>query len=259
MLNSTDIMGRARTPGTNTLFETRPGAKLATSDEQTEFHRIVAKILYLAKRARPDCLTAVAFLATRVSKCDEDDISKLKRLVKYIRATQDRGLIFRIGAGGISVRLLVDAAYGAHEDGKSHTGSCVVIGDVGAVHCKSTKQHIVTKSSTEAELVGLSDSANQGLHIRNFIQAQGYKVGPVTIHQNNMSCMALVQRGRAAGERSRHINIRYYWIKERVENGEAVVQHMGTKEMYANLLTKPLQGSQFVSERDELTGWVTII
>lgn len=54
MLSSTDIQGGARTPGTDILFETRPGAKPATLTEQTEFHRMVAKMLYLAKRARPD-------------------------------------------------------------------------------------------------------------------------------------------------------------------------------------------------------------
>jgi hypothetical protein len=59
------------------------------------------------------------------------------------------------------VRLFVDASYGVHKDGKSHTGSCVVIGEVGAVHCISSKQDIVVKSSTEGELVVASNSANQ--------------------------------------------------------------------------------------------------
>ena len=85
------------------------------------------------------------------------------------------------------MRLFVDASYGVHSDGRSYTGSCVVIGDVGAVHCRSSKQLIVTKLSTEAELVGLSDSANQGIHIRSFLPAQGYTVGPVTIYQDNQS------------------------------------------------------------------------
>ena len=61
----------------------------------------------------------------------------------------------------------------------------MVIGDVGAVHCRSSKQLIVTKSSTEAELVGLSDSANQGIFVRTFLIAQGYKMEPVTIYQDN--------------------------------------------------------------------------
>ena len=75
--------------------------------------------------------------------------------MKYIRATRDMGMVLRPGASGIRVSLFVDASYGVHVDGRSHTGSCVVIGDVGAVHCRSSKQQIVTKSSTEAELVGL--------------------------------------------------------------------------------------------------------
>ena len=216
---------------------------------------MVAKLLYLAKLARPDCLTAVAFLTTRVSRCDRDDLDKLARLIKYVRATREHGIRLEIGEGGMVVMVLVDAAYGVHADGKPHTGSCIVIRDMGAVHCKSCKQQIVTKSSTEAELVALSDSANQGIHVRNFLIAQGYSMDPIIIYQDNLSCMALVERGSSAAERTRHINIRYFWVKERVNTGELTIRHMRTTEMHANLLTKPLQGGQFVAERLALTGW----
>ena len=175
--------------------------------------------------------------------------------MRYVCGTKERGVVFSPGKSGIEVSVLIDAAYGVHPDGRSHTGSCVVVGDLGAVHCKSSKQQIVTKSSTEAELVALSDSANQALHIRNFLLAQGHPCGPVTIYQDNMSCMALIDRGRSAAERTRHIAIRYFWVKERVDKGEAVIVHMGTAAMFANLLTKPLQGVQFLAERLALTGW----
>ena len=258
LLLCSNTPGGAKTPGTENLFCVRDTTAKATEAEQAHFHTMVAKLLYLAKRARPDCLTAVAFLATRVTRCDQDDLHKLARLVKYVRATREHGLVMRIGPGGIVVRVLIDAAYGVHMDGKSHTGSCVVVGALGAVHCKSAKQQIVTKSSTEAELVRLSDSANQGLHVRNFLMSQGYSLGPVIIYQDNMSCMALVERGRSAAERTRHIDIRYFWMKERVDRGEAVIKHLGTKLMYANLLTKPVQGSQYVKEREGITGWCDV-
>jgi hypothetical protein len=103
-----------------------------------------------------------------------------------------------------------------HSDGKSHTGSVVTVGGSGPIHAKSGKQHNVTKSSTEAELVGLSDSANQGFHIRNFIIAQGHQPGPFVLYQDNLSCMALIEKGRSPSERTRHISIRYFWIQERV-------------------------------------------
>ena len=184
------------------------------------FHKVVAMVLYLTKRTKPECLVAVAFLAIRVNKCTIDDVEKLQRLVRWIYATRDSGVVLRPGAGGIAVKFFVDASYGVHSDGRSHTGSCVVIGDVGAVHCRSSKQLIVTKSSTEAELVRLSDSANQGIFIRTFLISQGYKMKPATIYQDNQSCMALVERGRSGAERTRHTQIRYFWVKERVDTGK---------------------------------------
>ena len=83
----------------------------------------------------------------------------------YLKETRERGIVLRIGCEGICVRVFIDATYGIHADGKSHTGSVVVIGGVGPVHCRSGKQSIVSKSSTEAELIALSDSANQGIFL----------------------------------------------------------------------------------------------
>ena len=78
---------------------------------------------------------------------------------------------------------------------------------------------------------------------------------PMIIYQDNMSCMALVERGRSGAERTRHIEIRHFWIRERIRSEEATVMHKGTAEMYANVLTKPVQGAQFLYERGCLTGW----
>ena len=109
--------------------------------------------------------------------------------------------------------------------------------------------------STEAELVGLSDTATQAIHLRNFVQAQGYDIGPVIIYQDNMSCMALMKRGGPGSGRSRHINIRYFWLCEKVTDGEVVIEHLSTTGMFANALTKPVQGQQFIQERRGLTNW----
>ena len=165
------------------------------------------------------------------------------------------GIILRPGHEGITLKCYVDAAYGLHADGKSVTGSVITIGESGPIHAKSVKQKIVTKSSTEAEFVAASDSMNQALHIRQLLLNQGYKLGPVKLYQDNLSCMALISKGRASSERTRHMDIRYFWITERVMNKEIVVEHLGTEKMFANLLTKPLQGSQFENERRLLTNW----
>ena len=181
VLAAAGILGVSKTPATDWLFTVRDDADIVPELVRQWFHKIVAMLLYLSKRARPDCLTAVSYLATRVTKCDTDDVAKLVRLMRYIRGTREMGLVLRPGGMGVQVRLFVDASYGVHTDGRSHTGSCVVVGDVGSVHCRSTKQQIVTKSSTEAELVGLSDSANQAIHIQDFLSLQGYS-GQLVMH-----------------------------------------------------------------------------
>ena len=244
----------ASTPASPILFDIRDSPKVS-KEEAKWFHSYTAKLLYLSKRIRPECLTTVAFLTTRVAECDQDDLGKLRRLLAYVRGTRERGIILRIGVR-LEVRTYIDAAYGVHTtSGKSHTGCAVVLGDGGPVYNKSTKQKIVTKSSTEAELVGLSDSVSQSIHMRNFLIAQGYTMGPVIVHQDNLSCMALIKKGGPCSERSRHINIRYFWLCSKVDNGEILIVHLGTELMFANVLTKPVQGSSFIRERDMLTNW----
>eukprot|EP01033_Poteriospumella_lacustris_P009627 gene9628-6889_t len=244
------------TPASTALFDIRPEADKVKESDRKEFHTKVAKLLYLAKRTRPECLTAAAFLSTRVQACDIDDCAKLRRVLGYIQATAERGITLKMSDPPV-VRAYIDVAYGVHTDsGRSHTGCVVTIGS-GPVFAKSAKQKIVTKSSTEAELVGLSDTASQAIHIREFLREQGIATGPAVLGQDNLSTIALTRRGGPGSERSRHIAIRHFWLKERVDNGDVTVVHVRTEDMVANLLTKPVQGAQFTRERDMLTGWTT--
>jgi hypothetical protein len=255
MLGSCGIEGVSKTPAGNSLFECDEGGSQLNKDEADWFHRQVAKLLYLAKRTKPECLTAVAYLATRVTKSTESDKQKLIRLLKYVRGSKDQGIRLKPGKLGVVVRCYVDAAYGLHDDGKSVTGSAIVIGDGGPIHAKSSKQKIVTKSSTEAEYVGTSDSINQAIYLKEFLLEQGHDCKQITLYQDNQSCMTLIKKGKSRSERTRHMNIRQFWIAERVSNGEVKVEYLPTEDMLANILTKPVQGSQFVKERKMLTNW----
>ena len=61
--------------------------------------------------------------------------------------------------------------------------------------------------------------------------------------------MALVEKGRSTNERTRHIDIRYFFIKDRVDTGDLKLVHLPTAEMTADILTKPLQGEAFRRHR----------
>ena len=131
----------------------------STQVDSEYFHSTTAKLLYIGKRTRPEILTAISFLSTRVNDCNSDDMVKLQRVIDYLDHTKARGITLKIG-NTYNVRAHIDAAYGVHKDGKSHTGCTLTIGERGASYFKSTKQRIITKSSTEAELVALTDSTN---------------------------------------------------------------------------------------------------
>ena len=146
ILTTSGVTGIARTPALDTLFDADDSARVS-EEVRVWFHRVVAQLLYLAKRTRWECLPGVSQMATQVTRCTAREVETLFRMARYLRGTSDLGVVLRPGALGIIVRLYVDASYGVHKDGKSHTGSCVVIGDVEAVHCRSVKQQIVAKSS----------------------------------------------------------------------------------------------------------------
>ena len=172
---------------------------------------MVCKLLYVALRGRPDILLAVVFLASRVSKATIQDQAKLKRLLEYLYGTYDLPLI--LGADDIhTLYTFVDASYAVHEDMKSHTGGVITFGR-GGIACKSAKQKLVTKSSTEAELVGASEYLPSTLWVQHFLQAQGFPHATSYFEQDNQSAIRLERNGRAStGQRSRHINIRYFLL-----------------------------------------------
>lgn len=133
---------------------------------------------------------------------------------------------------------------------RSHTGGVLMLGK-GATYATSTRQKLVTKSSTEAELVGVSDALPQVIWTRYFLEEQGYGVKDVVIYQDNKSAILLEQNDRASsGRRTRHINIWYFFINDRINNKEVRVEYCPTGEMISDFFTKPLQGSTFRKFRD---------
>ena len=67
--------------------------------------------------------------------------------------------------------------------------------------------------------------------------------------------MAMISKGKSTAVRSRHVNIRYYWLKDRIDNGEVTITYLPTAEMVADVLTKPIQGKKFVYLRSLLLNW----
>jgi hypothetical protein len=242
------------TPAKKDLFDVDDAAAPLEKGEAQVFHSIVAKLLYISLRARMDILLPVSFLCTRVSKCTVEDQAKLKRVLEYVNGTMD--LTHTLGADDLGTfRTWVDASFAVHPDMKSHTGGVTSFG-TGGFLCKSSKQKLNTKSSTESELVGASDYLPNTLWMKMFMEAQGYPISQCFFEQDNESAIKLEKNGRSScGPKSRHIDIRYFFIKDRIAAENITIRHCPTLAMLADFFTKPLQGALFRKFRDVILGY----
>jgi hypothetical protein len=175
-------------------------------------------------------------------------------MLKHLEQTVEDELILGAdGEGVLFVRHFPDAAFAVHQDMKSHTGSILTLGR-GAANTFSSKQKLNTKSSTESELVGADDVVPLALWTRNFLGEQGYE-SKTTIYQDNTSAIQLERNGKeSSSKRTRHLNIRFFFIKDCIDKQLLTVEHCPTDNMVGDYPSKPLQGSKFKKHRALIMG-----
>jgi hypothetical protein len=243
-LDDWGITDTAITPAKSKLFLSNDKSPKLEEKDRERFHSMVAKMLYIAKRGRPDIITAVAALTTRVDRATVEDMEKLVRVLKYLNGTKDLAL-YLSGKDGVITSCSIDTAFAVHPDFKSHSGLFITLGK-GTVSAKSNKQKVLTKSTAEAELVGTSDGISHVIWFKNFMKMQGYDDGkPTIVYQDNKSTILMAEKGRSTSSRTRHMSIKYFFIKDRIESGEIALKYMSTEDMVADYFSKPLQGALF--------------
>jgi hypothetical protein len=237
------------------LFKVDDDCEKLPEEKAIAFHKITAKTLFATKRARPDTCTSVAFLTTRVREPDTDDWSKLTHLIKYIRGTRNLPLILSARGSGI-LKWWIDGSFAVHPNMRGHTGGGLSLGR-GFPIVNSTKQKLNTRSSTESELVGVDDCMPAICWSRYFLEAQGYGIQENIVFQDNKSAILMEKNGKASSsKRTKHINIRYYFVTDRINKDELTVEWCPTGDMTGDYMTKPTQGALFKSFRDQIMGVV---
>ena len=123
----------------------------------------------------------------------------------------------------------------------------------GATNSYSRKVKLNTRSSTETELVTADMYMPEMLWSLYFIQNQGYKPECVGLYQDNISTQLLIKNGKfSSGKKTKHVKAKFFFIKDWVDNGEIKVIDCPAEELWADILTKPLQGMAFQTMRAQL-------
>lgn len=233
---------------------------------------------FAASRTYPECLPSAAVYASRFVVATEEDYRRLLRSISYLGRDPNHCLVLH--PGSLSLVCSADASYGVHSDGRSHSGICVGFKGCGDVQdsffiFSSSKQSIVTTSSCEAELVCSNTGASylvwaaqllEGFHLsgpaavaelhRNAdITPYAYEAVEVpTVYQDNASAIHLIDKGRGNFRNSKHIRVRYYYIRDLVKAKEVTVVWQASKDMVADLLSKGVVMSVFLYLLHRLIG-----
>jgi hypothetical protein len=147
--------------------------------------------------------------------------------------------------GSGAIQWWIDASFTVHPNMKSHTGITMSLRK-GSPFSTSISQKLNMKSSTEAKLVGVDDGMPLVIWTRNFMIEQSYNMKDNVVYQDNQSAILLERNGRASsGRRTCHVDIRYFFVTDRVKNGKLRIEYCPTGDMWGDFFTKPLQGSAF--------------
>ena len=134
----------------------------------------------------------------------------------------------------------IDASYAIHRDMRGHTGGIISMGKGAVIHGCS-KQKINTKSSTESEVVGVSDFLPYTIWASYFLKAQGYTLKRNIFYQDNTSAIKMLKNDKdSCGSMSRHIHIRYFFTKDALKSKNMEIEYCTTNDMIADFYTKPL-------------------
>lgn len=200
----------------------------------------LGSLLYLAMCTRPDIAFAVSELAKFASNPGFVHWTGVKRIMRYLRGTLDYGLSYGTSIHGLYGS--VDSSYARCLDTRrSRYGGILMLND-GPVDWKSKLQSIVALSSMEAEYIGACELVKVITWLRQCMVELGQDTtssGPTTLYIDNLSAKMFADEYMIRN-RSRHIDTQYHFIREKITQGLVSLVHQSTKDMAADILTKPL-------------------
>ncbi len=243
MYNDVDYI--ARTPATQSLID--EPSESEDSVNRTEYLSKLMTLYYLARKCRPDILFPLSILTTRSQNPKESDMEKLNRVIAYLKWNPNKGILLRHNPDEMKLFVYVDASFNIHLDSKSHTGIGISIGDNSDfIFTKSTKQSCISGSSTESELIGLTEAlkyCNWFSRLANSLDVN--LILPTIIYQDNQSAIQLATIDTINTTKARFMNLRINLIRDQLAKDNIMLEYLPSGKMKVDMLTKVIVGENF--------------
>lgn len=210
------------------------------------YRELVGSLMYLATNSRPDIAFALSYASQHMENPSMMHWNALKRILRYLKGTLGFGIKF---SRDFDVRLSVfsDADYaGDIKTRRSHTGFVLMLGSTPISWC-SQKQKTVALSSTE--YIAASESVKELIWIQRLFNEIFISVDGIPfLFCDNQSSIRLIKNPEFH-KRTKHINVKYHFIREKFSNGFFDLQYVSTDDQVADILTKPLAKDKFTRFR----------
>jgi hypothetical protein len=213
----------------------------------------VGALMYLAIVTRPDIAYAVGVLCRFMANPGPEHWKAAKHLLRYVAGTIDFCLLYKLDPNVPNLfRTLSNADLAGNVDtGRSTTGYVVKMG-TGAVSWSSKLQSIVALSTTEAEFVAAVSAGQESIWMSQFLAELGYDTsGAAPLLMDNQSAIQVARNPEHHG-RMKHLDLRYFWLRDEVVKGHLAPRYIPTAEMAANILTKVLACVKVEPAREQL-------
>ena len=220
--------------------------KLECCDESPadarKYREAVGSLIYAMTCTRPDICYIVTKLSQNLSKPLVAHWTAVKHVLRYIKGTLDYELCYRKCDSNLRLIGYSDADWASScDDRRSISGYCFSLTDNGPlISWKSRKQPTIALSTCEAEYIALAAAVQESLFLSQWLKHMGnlYEPKPVLIFEDNQGTIAL-SHNPVGRQRSKHIDIRYHFIRQVLSEGEVILQYCPTSDMVADAMTKP--------------------
>lgn len=221
-------------------------------ETNADYQKLIGSLIYIAINTRPDIAAAICILSQKIAKPSKEDWNQLKKVLKYLKGTSSYNLSLANNEDKQDLFGFADANYAEDRvDRKSNSGYVFKLNG-GTISWSCRKQQTVSLSSAEAELIALCEAAREALWIRNLLNdIERAQLNSTTIYEDNQSCMKMTENEKVSN-RSKHIDVKYHFIKDIIKHNKINLQYCCTNDMLADILTKPLTNVRFAKLRENL-------
>ncbi|CAM8959677.1 unnamed protein product [Rhodiola kirilowii] len=211
----------------------------------------VGLVMYVMLCTRPDLAFAVSVLSRFMSNPGNAHWTAMKYLLKYIAGTQNLGLVYKKYETKIDIKGYVDSNYASNKDTRKSTTTLYFTWAGNCINWKSQHQSIVALSSTEAEYIAAVEAIKEAIWLQGILGEIQHVVYIPTMNIDSQSALYLC-KDPVYHERTKHIDVRYHFIRDKIEKGSVVVTKIGGETNPADYDTKIVPSQKFEFCRDFL-------